>query len=143
MPPKLFYIGIKGLIKKENKILVLMNEKGSKKKYWDIPGGRMSEGEEIHQTLKRELGEELLSIQNIQIGEMVYVYKLPHNLIDGNGLMLQFYIVNADIKEVIISDEHQGYLWVGKEELVSLGNKEDDHYIEDGYKEAIKIALER
>lgn len=143
MPPKLFYIGIKGLIKKDNKVLVLMNEKPGEKKYWDIPGGRISEGEEIYQTLKRELGEELPGIQNIEIGELVHVYKLPRNLNDGNGLMLQFYSVKADLPDIKLSNEHQGYRWVGKEDIESLGNENDEHYIEEGYRQAVKIALEK
>ncbi len=143
MPPKLFYIGIKGLIKINDKVLVLMNEKGNEKKYWDIPGGRMGEGEEIKETLKRELGEELPGIKNIKVGDLVYIYKLPRNLQDGNGLMLQFYSVEAQLPDIQLSEEHEGYLWVGKEELEKLGNESDEHYIEEGYKEAIKIALER
>ncbi len=143
MPPKLFYIGIKGLIKINDKVLVLMDDKGNEKKYWDIPGGRMGEGEEIQETLKRELGEELPGIQNIKVGDLVHIYKLPRNLQDGNGLMLQFYSVEAQIPDIQVSEEHEGYLWVGKEELEKLGNESDEHYIEEGYKEAIKIALER
>ncbi|PIY69094.1 hypothetical protein COY90_02400 [Candidatus Roizmanbacteria bacterium CG_4_10_14_0_8_um_filter_39_9] len=139
MPPKTFYIGIKGLIVKDNKVLVLKNMDQSGKYYWDIPGGRMGEGEEIQQTLNRELTEEILTIKGIHILDFVQVYKLPQNLKDGNGLMLLFYRVEAEIDTVEISDEHVDYRWVGVNDIESLNSNET--YISDGYKKAIELAL--
>ena len=139
MPPKTFYIGIKGLIVKDNKVLVLKNMDHSGKHYWDIPGGRMGEGEEIQQTLNRELTEEILTIKGIHILDFVQVYKLPQNLKDGNGLMLLFYRVEAEIDTVEISDEHVDYRWVGVNDIESLNSNET--YISDGYKKAIELAL--
>ena len=139
MPPKTFYIGIKLLIVKDNKVLVLKNMDQSGKYYWDIPGGRMGEGEEIQQTLNRELTEEILTIKGIHILDFVQVYKLPQNLKDGNGLMLLFYRVEAEIDTVEISDEHVDYRWVGVNDIESLNSNET--YISDGYKKAIELAL--
>jgi len=139
MPPKTFYIGIKGLIVKDNKVLVLKNTDQSGKYYWDIPGGRMGEGEEIQQTLIRELKEEVPTIKDVRVLDFVHVYKLPHNLKDGNGLMLLFYKVEAIIDKVEISDEHVDYRWVGENDLESLNS--DEAYISEGYKKAIELAL--
>lgn len=111
----------------------------SGKYYWDIPGGRMGEGEEIQQTLNRELTEEILTIKGIHILDFVQVYKLPQNLKDGNGLMLLFYRVEAEIDTVEISDEHVDYRWVGVNDIESLNSNET--YISDGYKKAIELAL--
>lgn len=139
MQPKTFYIGFKGLIVKDNKVLVLKNTDQFGKYFWDIPGGRMGEGEEIQQTLIRELTEEILTIKDIHILDFVHVYRLPQNLKDGNGLTLLFYKVEAVIDTVKISDEHAEYRWVGKSDLESLNN--DETYISDGYKKAIELAL--
>lgn len=139
MQPKTFYIGIKGLIVKDEKVLVLKNTDDSGKNYWDIPGGRMGEGEEINQTLERELREEVPTIQDVKILNLVQAYKLPRNLKDGQGLMLLFFKVDAELHTVEISDEHIEYKWVGSEELKTLGD--ESTYINDGYKKAIELAL--
>ena len=47
-------------------------------------------------------------------------YKIPHTLADGHGLMLLVYKVTVDIPEVILSSEHCGYAWVGRDELHSV-----------------------
>lgn len=140
MEPKTFYIGIKGLITQDNKVLVLKNTDDTGKNYWDIPGGRMGEGEDISQTLTRELREELPSINGIKILDLVYAYKLPKNLRDGQGLMLLFFKVDAELPTVEISDEHVDYMWVGKEEIEALIS-DNGTYINDGYKKAIELAL--
>ena len=55
MTEQLFQIGIKAIIRNdENQILLLKN-----KDYWDIPGGRIDQGEDIETTLLRELNEEM------------------------------------------------------------------------------------
>ena len=55
MTEQLFQIGIKAIIRNdENQILLLEN-----KDYWDIPGGRMDQGEDIEAALLRELNEEI------------------------------------------------------------------------------------
>ena len=55
MTEQLFQIGIKAIIRNdENQILLLKN-----KDYWDIPGGRIDQGEDIETTLLRELNEEI------------------------------------------------------------------------------------
>ncbi len=60
---KLFNVGIKGLIEDtEGRILVLKSSlKGHRmptEAYWDIPGGRIEEGQNVLDVLKREIEEE-------------------------------------------------------------------------------------
>ncbi|OGM99709.1 MAG: hypothetical protein A3B91_01580 [Candidatus Yanofskybacteria bacterium RIFCSPHIGHO2_02_FULL_41_29] len=55
MDNKLFQVSIKGLIIKENKILLLHEKKDT----WDLPGGRLQHGESFEQTLERECEEEM------------------------------------------------------------------------------------
>lgn len=141
MSLKLFYVGIKGLIKQNEEVLLLKSQDQTGKKYWDIPGGRMNEGEEIQQTLERELKEELLTIQNIEVGSLIQAYKLPHNLHDGSGLMLLFFTVKADLPTIALSHEHSGYAWIGKDEVAQLGTQDNDYSLAPGYKTAIEAAL--
>lgn len=55
-----FHIGVKALIfNNEKNILLLERDHPIKKLYWDLPGGRVQKDESIHETLLRELKEEI------------------------------------------------------------------------------------
>jgi 8-oxo-dGTP diphosphatase len=122
---KLFNVGIKGLIENaEGKILVLKSSlKGHglpTEAYWDIPGGRIEEGEHVLEVLKREIEEET-GIKELKkeaefFHAVVSNHKIPHE--DKIlGLVLMVYKVqipkNSKIK---LSDEHVAYEWVDKAE---------------------------
>ncbi len=57
MNEDIFHLGIKAIIRDVNG-KILLNKKISGQ-YWDLPGGRISKGETVEQTLKRELKEEI------------------------------------------------------------------------------------
>jgi 8-oxo-dGTP diphosphatase len=122
---KLFNVGIKALIENaEGKVLVLKSSlKGHRLPtdvYWDIPGGRIEEGEKVIDVLGREIEEEI-GIKQLQ-GEAEFFYAVVSNhkipfedkII---GLVLMVYNVqipkNSKIK---LSDEHVAYEWVDKAE---------------------------
>jgi len=68
MAEKVFNIGIKGVIIKDNKVLLLRaNAATGRKDIWEMPGGRIDKGETITQTLVRELKEEVTGIKNIKM----------------------------------------------------------------------------
>ena len=129
-------VGVKGIVCTEDGCLVLKSENG----YWDIPGGRIGGEETIEETLHRELKEELPSIGGYKFGNIVHAFRLSKNIIDGKGLVLLFYKVEAEKFDVALSSEHQGYRWVTKDTLHELRNA--DIPIESGYYEAIRRVLE-
>ncbi|HZW60779.1 MAG TPA: NUDIX domain-containing protein [Candidatus Babeliales bacterium] len=58
--PSIFYVGIKGVIVNNNKVLLLKSKsKIDDGQFWDLPGGRMESNETIQEALIRELIEEL------------------------------------------------------------------------------------
>lgn len=60
---KTFYVGIKGVIVNDGKVLMLRaNAALGRRDIWEIPGGRIDDEENIEQTLRRELQEELPNI---------------------------------------------------------------------------------
>jgi len=114
-------VGIKGIVRVGDACLVLQNGSGAEA-YWDVPGGRIDNDESLEETLSRELREELPSIKEFSIGEVVGAYRLPKNIVDNRGLVLIFYKVEAESFEVTLSNEHSGYRWVTREAVSELLN---------------------
>lgn len=79
---------------KDNKVLVIKYKQGNRKKgYYDIPGGRIEEGEVPKQTAIREMKEETgIDIKNIK-------YK---------GMMIIEYPDRKYIFDTFISNEYEG-----------------------------------
>jgi ADP-ribose pyrophosphatase YjhB (NUDIX family) len=61
MPEQIFQVGVKGLIRNSRGDILMVHLPAWKDKpaCWDLPGGRMSKGETLLDTLKRELSEEI------------------------------------------------------------------------------------
>lgn len=59
MAEQLFQVGVKALVRDGQGRILLLREARHSNSYWDLPGGRMDEGEDFMQTLKRELREEI------------------------------------------------------------------------------------
>ncbi len=87
--PKHFYIGAKGVVRVGDACLVLKKETDSST-YWDIPGGRIDADETLEEALHREIREELPTIGEYEVGEIVSEYRLSKDLPDGLGLLLIF-----------------------------------------------------
>ncbi|CAN5143530.1 hypothetical protein BH09DEP1_BH09DEP1_3260 [soil metagenome] len=121
--PQTFYLGIKGIIVDSNKVLLLKCKDAKQNYYWDLPGGRIEEGETIIQALTRELEEELPTITNITVGNLIGAHKLPHKLSSGHGLMLLMYKINAHLPTITLSNEHSEYKWVSKNDLKHIGQE--------------------
>lgn len=115
MTEQLFQIGIKAIIRNdENQILLLKN-----KDYWDIPGGRIDQSEDIETTLLRELNEEI-GVNHIAQKQLWDVVKSVKQLPYGNmmtSLMLIIYRVQLPTDQIPHSCEPGTTLhWVGPEE---------------------------
>ncbi|NCS98606.1 NUDIX hydrolase [Candidatus Parcubacteria bacterium] len=132
--PKLFYIGVKALIKRDGKILVLKRAKKDEI-YWDLPGGRINNNETQIEALKRELVEEIPSIQEIEIKKIVSSCNFNKDLI-GGGLFFLFYDVSANTVQVLLGNEHSQHKWIDQKDLDSI--KKD---MFSGYYDAIKASL--
>lgn len=138
MSYKNFHIGIKAVILKDNKALVLKEILKDGRKGYDLPGGRLEEGENIEQGLIRELKEEL-DLDNFVVEDLLHVFERKDYSKNGSSLMLLFYKVRAQISEVKLSDEHIDHAWMSREDLDNIiKNKE---HINDGIKEALKKVL--
>lgn len=134
---KLFYVGIKALIKNERgEILVLKaslrdHSKGAEP-YWDIPGGRIDEGESPLETLHREIVEETGITQVSK--EAFYTAVISHHQVPVDktdpdskkaGLALMIYTVEIPPHStILLSPEHVAYEWLSAPEAAKrLTNK--------------------
>ena len=119
---QIFHVGVKALISNsQDQILLLKadvsNHKTNIQPYWDIPGGRVQEGQDILDTLAREVEEEVGVHAYTQAPELVATiiskHKIPVNESLTVGLLLVVYRVFIDDQSgIILSPEHTEYEWV-------------------------------
>ncbi|QCT41923.1 NUDIX hydrolase [Candidatus Nanosynbacter featherlites] len=132
MTEQLFQIGIKALIQNdEHQILLLKSQD-----YWDIPGGRMDQGEDIEAALLRELHEEIGvdHIANNQLWDVAKAVKqLPYDDM-MTSLMLIVYHVQLPADQIPRSCEPGVTLhWVSPEQAAD--------YLKNKYPEAFRQAI--
>ncbi len=139
---KHFYVGVKGVICIDNKVLLLKGADESGGTYWDMPGGRIDDAETIQEALQRELQEELPSLRQFSQGKIVTASRHYKDLKDGLGLLFLFYRIDAEPFEVVLSSEHLEYRWVGKDDIDSLIN-DTSTFLSPSYLEVLTVALDK
>lgn len=83
---------------------------------WDLPGGNIEEGEDLHENMKREIFEETgIVLDQFKIFDV-------GSAINGRGeYSVQIaYTGNVENPEIKLSYEHSDYRWVTKEEFLEL-----------------------
>lgn len=130
---KTFFVGIKGVIIKDDKVLII--KAGQGKDYWEVPGGRIDDDESIAQTLARELKEELPNISSVNIDKVLDAYRIPRDVSGNLSLVLIFYKVNAEFNgNPQLSEEHIDWQWASAEEALEK--------VHESCRQAIKNAFE-
>lgn len=119
MNEKLFHVGVKGMLKRDDAVLVLEANSQHRGPYWDFPGGRIQQEENLHDALMREVAEEVPSLSNIKVGRLVHAARLPFP-VDNAGLTVIFFEISADFTDISLSDEHVGFRWVSKADIPQL-----------------------
>jgi 8-oxo-dGTP diphosphatase len=138
--PHEFQVSAKGILVKDGKALILKGCLASGGCFWDLPGGRMEKGESIEQGLKREVIEELPSLELFTIIKLLYAHA-AHHVKDKQEMITLFYVVSGQLSEIRLSQEHSEYRWVNALEIDRLA-KETGHRQFAGHDIAIKRALE-
>lgn len=133
MSMKEFYVGVKGVIRREDKVLLLHGS--GERNFWDVPGGRIDDDEAILDTLQRELAEELLSLKAYDIGRLLDVQRVHRDITGRTSLVLVFYeIINPIFAgDIDLSDEHDYYAWVDIADVVN------DESVSDAVRKMLKI----
>jgi len=82
---------------------------------WELPGGKMDEGEEIGECLIRETMEETGLTLTIE-----HVIGSGEGAIPGLKLAYMFMSGTVDAETVTLSDEHDDFKWLSLEEALQL-----------------------
>lgn len=101
----------------DNKIVVIKYNKGLKAGYYDIPGGKIEDGETIEVAAKREVEEET----GIFVDNLIYKGKMYVEYPDRNYI-LNILIAKKYSGEPNNFDENNSQ-WIKLEELQSLSNR--------------------
>lgn len=105
------------VIIKENKILCVQRNENKYyyiSKKWEFPGGKVEENEQLEETIKREIQEEL----NLNIDVKSFLIQVNHQYPDFKLKMDTFI---CEIKSGIIKlNEHIDFKWLSINELSNL-----------------------
>lgn len=130
---KNFNVGIKSIIVKQNKVLLLKRYDHSR--FWDVPGGRINDNESIDQALVRELKEEVKNVKDIKIIKILSAWRLHKDIQPEISLVLIFYKVDADFgSEPQLSEEHVVWKLATQEEALKLAEPSARDAIREAFK---------
>ena len=120
-----FHLGIKALFLNEQKQFLLCQaiRRNGQGTYWDLPGGRVQEGEDVLCALKREVAEEL-NLKEFSIGPLLSTHLTPLTIRTPQqevGLVLQVYLcyIHPDVP-LCCGSELTDYSWLGESEATPL-----------------------
>lgn len=121
-------ISIKGLLCRDDRALLLKTAGSGR---WEFPGGRINFGENAEESFRREMKEEL-SFKEVKMGNLINMWSFTdiRKEIDRHFIVFDFEIF-TDESKIILSDEHEEYRWIGKDEFESLEMRE-------GHKETLR-----
>lgn len=137
MNKKIQQVSIKGILCRNGKVLVLKTTRSGR---WGLPGGRMDFGEDIGQTFKREIKEEL-GFKKAKLGKFINIWSFTslRNGINHHFIILDFEFF-TDENKIKLSKEHADYKWIGIKEISKIKMREGRRKsLKNYFKPACKI----
>lgn len=103
----------------DGKILLLRRSETDDRRplQWDLPGGAVEEGEDFTSAMARETEEEAAIKVDASKAELAYTITDATEF--GNTCWL-IYIACIDNQEVILSPEHDKYIWASLDQALGL-----------------------
>ncbi len=133
MPSYKLPVSVKGIVIEDGSVWLRKNERDE----WELPGGKMDEGEQPDQTVVRELSEELgFQTRPVRIVD-AYLYSIQVSPDESRGVLVISYL--CELLEKIGEFELEGE--AGKAEFQSFRlDKIGELKMPEFYKRAIKAA---
>jgi len=113
-----FYVVQKAFIKNGDKVLVL----GDPKEGLDFPGGKIQKDEtDLQKSLQREVREETKLEIKVGIPFMAWIDIFPsHHIFAGKKAYCIAYRCDYVSGQVVLSNEHDSFSWVTKDDFKSV-----------------------
>ncbi|MBF0483524.1 MAG: NUDIX domain-containing protein [Candidatus Omnitrophica bacterium] len=115
---KFWYLVMRGILINDKKQVLMLQRSAKSRTFpllWEFPGGKVNPGEHFIEGLKREFREET--------GLLVE----PERIMGANDkdfgdctMAYMFVRVTGEIREVIITSEHEQFIWADKDSLSKL-----------------------
>ena len=125
MQTKLF-VATKGFVRNNGKILIVRESSGyhdgTRAEEYDLPGGRITPGEDLKVALAREVHEET-GLQ-VGVGDPFFVSDAePRPVVRGEEwhIVRTFFVCDASGTDVRLSEDHDAYLWIDPVEYRTYG----------------------
>lgn len=115
---KFYGLTVRGVIKNKNdEILIVKRHPKSKTdpEMWELPGGKVEDGEYFTKTLVREIKEE--TNLDCKVGDLCEAVQNDYSNKRTVQLMMYLDDVSGDVK---ISEEHTEFMWANLDKLKSL-----------------------
>ncbi|WP_042707204.1 NUDIX domain-containing protein [Methanobrevibacter wolinii] len=111
-------LSVRGIAKKNEKILVLKRHPKSKTfpNQWEFPGGKAEHTEYFDETLRREFKEET----NLKVEPCKFYEAIEDEQAKIITIQIYMYVNILEDDEVKISDEHIDYAWKNINELKTM-----------------------
>ena len=105
---------VAAIIRKDDKIFATQRGYGEWKDWWEVPGGKMEEGESPEEALKREINEELST--SISIDKLLYTVDYDYPKFH---LTMHCYICSL-LNDALHLNEHEAAKWLSREDIHSV-----------------------
>lgn len=109
---------VRGIIKNEDGAILIVKRHPKSRtdpEMWELPGGKVEEGEFFADALVREIKEE--TDLDCEVGD--FAEAVQNDYMHKRTVQLMMYLENVE-GEVKISAEHTDWMWAGLDEIASL-----------------------
>ena len=123
-------LAVKSFIVNDDKLLIIKraDDDVHMPGVWEIPGGRLDDGENIEDGVKRETKEET----NLDVDVIKKLSDQEFTRQDGQKIAMEIFLCKALNKDVKLSEEHSEFEWVdidkAKEKVNGFFHGEVDLY---------------